>query len=558
MPSDPTFAPLYAGGPPQAEHVFLQNLPASLEFSTQAAFDESRSVSPWIWGSRTLEQYGAVGAPSALLSAEDARARLKNESVTFDIPDQGISEGTFQSMLARQYEKRAHADAIARGPSGFVAGTSQFGAGLVAQALDPINLAAAFVPIVGESKLAMMLEAAGASAFARAGVYARVGALEGAVGTAALEPAMHLMARELQEDYTMADSLLNIAFGSILGAGLHAGVGTIREYRRTGGEASASTPVADIPPRGETPERVHALSVEARQDIGRVALAQAIDGRDIDVASTIDYHELRVAAERQERQPGFLSSAEDLLAVRQEERLMNKPGFLRDAIDRLNVLEVTQREAGVEARIQERVMGESSEYLAKVEAGRDAELARQIRTQDAPTNAKQLADLMEAQQVREELLTAPKLLKEQASARDLTVNELKEKVQRLQDRGVRDLAVFKKAGLDAERFRSILSKREPVLKALHETAVKGQREVGAIPPEITPIHEEAARITEEAPVEATTPRDLANKEVQEAMQLISEDMKSKSLFAVEDAAIKDAKDYGKALKAMADCRMGNR
>ena len=550
MPTDPTFAPLYAGGPSETDRVFLENLPASLSFANAAAFEESRAVSPLRWGSRTLEKYDAF---SPRLSQDEAKQRLAQETVTFDIPATGITEPTFNAMVAREYEKRAHADAIARGPGGFIAGASQFGAGLVAQALDPINLAAAFIPVVGEARLARMLEAAGTSAWSRAGVYAQVGAIEGAVGTAALEPAMHFMASELQEDYTMADSLLNIAFGTLIGGGLHAGVGTIKEFRRGAGDAALAVPVTEIPPRGETPERIHALPVESRMDVGRVALAQAIDGRDIDVASTIDYHELRRAAEAQERQPGFLHSAEELLALRQEERLLATPGFLRDAFDRLKIDDIAQREAGVESRIQERIQGESAEAIERVQAAMDRELSQRIRTQDAPETAKQLADLMEAQQVRGEVLASPKLLKEVAAERDMTVKELKDKLQRMQERGNRDLAVYKKAGLDAERFQQILGKREPILKALHETAVEGQRQVGAIPLEERVVEREAQQTLDEAPADTASPKEIATKEVQEALKELGDE--AKDAFKAEDRAIAEARDYGKALKAMAACRL---
>jgi len=59
----------------------------------------------------------------------------------------------------------------------------------------------------------------------RAAVRAGIGAIEGTAGAAMLEPATYALSRAEQRDYTMADSLANLAFGGIMGGGLHAGFG---------------------------------------------------------------------------------------------------------------------------------------------------------------------------------------------------------------------------------------------------------------------------------------------------------------------------------------------
>ena len=57
------------------------------------------------------------------------------------------------------------------------------------------------------------------------------GVVEGAVGAALVEPIVYSAAKRVQADYGAADSLLNIAFGSILGGGLHVGVGKLRDIK---------------------------------------------------------------------------------------------------------------------------------------------------------------------------------------------------------------------------------------------------------------------------------------------------------------------------------------
>jgi len=56
------------------------------------------------------------------------------------------------------------------------------------------------------------------------------GAADGAVGAAAVEPLVALQARSEQADYSAMDSLLNIAFGGVLGGGLHVGLGKLDDW----------------------------------------------------------------------------------------------------------------------------------------------------------------------------------------------------------------------------------------------------------------------------------------------------------------------------------------
>lgn len=109
---------------------------------------------------------------------------------------------------------------MSRSPGGFLESVGTFGATLAVSIVDPLNIAAAFVPVVREARYAELLGRAG-SAGARALVRAGVGATEGAVGTAALEGLVYPLARSEQADYTLADSFLNVALGGVLGGGLH-------------------------------------------------------------------------------------------------------------------------------------------------------------------------------------------------------------------------------------------------------------------------------------------------------------------------------------------------
>ena len=135
-------------------------------------------------------------------------------------------QSTVDILLERKRAERRRQSIIERGPKGFVPGTAKFLTGLTVSLADPINIAAAFVPVVGEARFASLVAKYG---FTRARL-AR-GAVEGFVGTSALEPLILTAATREQADYGLQDSFLNVTFGTILGGGLHVGAGKLKDIR---------------------------------------------------------------------------------------------------------------------------------------------------------------------------------------------------------------------------------------------------------------------------------------------------------------------------------------
>ena len=127
-------------------------------------------------------------------------------------------------MVEEKQAERERQSIIARGPQGFGVGVAKFAVGLGVSMLDPINVASAFIPVVGQARMAQMVAQQG---FTRAR-FAK-GIREGAVGAAVVEPIVALAASQLQADYGLADSFLNITFGSILGGGLHVASGKLSD-----------------------------------------------------------------------------------------------------------------------------------------------------------------------------------------------------------------------------------------------------------------------------------------------------------------------------------------
>ena len=238
------------------------------------------------------------------LTAYDAAATAKAAGDSSFAPGEGeYSREALDIVLERRREQRVRQDVIASTPWSWT-GTPLRGLGMLgASLLDPLNVGSAFVPVVGEARyLALLKGAAGAGG--RAAVRAGVGAVEGAAGMAMLEPLIYGAHAYLDDDYTMKDSLLNIAFGGFLGGGLHVVGGRIGDALAPGKWDRVATiedahAQPDLPaPRRDTgsPEPGSAADAalrsgpESRADAMRVAVGNAAEGRIPNVEPIFGYH----------------------------------------------------------------------------------------------------------------------------------------------------------------------------------------------------------------------------------------------------------------------------
>ena len=156
-----------------------------------------------------------------------------------------FEEDEYQSvvdiMVREKNEERARQNIMMRGPrgswnplsGGFYVGAAKLAVGIGTSFLDPINIGASFIPIYGKARFARSIAKAkgmgekSAKAFRRTRL--KRGAIEGAGGALLLEPLVYGAAQRIQADYDIYDSLLNVAFGSVLGGGLHVGAGKLRD-----------------------------------------------------------------------------------------------------------------------------------------------------------------------------------------------------------------------------------------------------------------------------------------------------------------------------------------
>lgn len=238
---------IYAGDAPVLDRRTMLDIPADSGEVWDASFGGAFATNPTssVMRMRALEdeEVGAaqVGAglgrlPSQrlapdtpLIDAQAARDKVSGMGLDIKIPEQGIREGALDILIDRHREQAARQQVMIRANGGSFG--TQLGASVAASLLDPLNIASAFVPVVGEARYAAMLGRA-ASPLGRAGVRAGVGAVEGAVGAAILEPLPLLAAQQDQTEYGLSDSLANIAMGGLLGGGLHTVGGAVSDALR--------------------------------------------------------------------------------------------------------------------------------------------------------------------------------------------------------------------------------------------------------------------------------------------------------------------------------------
>lgn len=166
----------------------------------------------------------------AKISADAARQRLADRGMENDIniSDGGITQAALDTLMFRKGIEKRRQEVYSQAEGGFAQGAARLGVGLATSLVDPVSVATAFIPVVGEARYLSWLGRAG-GVVGRTGVRAGVGALEGVAGAALLEPIIAGSRYYEQADYGMADSLMNLAFGGLFGAGLHSTFGAVSD-----------------------------------------------------------------------------------------------------------------------------------------------------------------------------------------------------------------------------------------------------------------------------------------------------------------------------------------
>ena len=230
----------------------------------------------------------------ALLTPQEASDRGREIGLRFEAP---IAKSAYQILADAKQATLANESVFKRARLEDGYGTMQWllagGTEFLTMAADPLNIASAFVPVVGQARYAAM-----AARLGPLGATLAKGALEGAVGQALLEPLTAADQRAQGNEYSMLDTLINLSFGAGLGTVLHGvgyGVGggfryMRNRYRVVDEPATRSVTVEKIdeaPPRQAVAEATEALRPETRDAAMRTAVAQLVQDKPVDVDAVL-------------------------------------------------------------------------------------------------------------------------------------------------------------------------------------------------------------------------------------------------------------------------------
>jgi hypothetical protein len=204
--------------------------------------------------------------------------------------DEDEKQSTVDIIVERKKAEINRQSIIQRGPEGrlsnlYLPTLAKFGTAMVTSIADPINLAMMFVPYVGQARFASLVARYG---FTKARF--TKGAIEGTIGIGAVEPLVYTAAQREQSDYGLVDSFMAVGFGTILGGGLHVGIGklkdfnTARKFKKKIKEARAKANIKD----GDEPvvnlykeyypenSRIMKELAETNPDVRRTLLTKAL------------------------------------------------------------------------------------------------------------------------------------------------------------------------------------------------------------------------------------------------------------------------------------------
>lgn len=252
----------------QEKKTFLNEMPTSWLDAFKAGFSADVDQNP-TWGLvRDYDRQRAAEEDSTLIPQSELNKKYAGLGLTFyrDEP-----KGYVEKLVEQRLEELKLRDIQARGPQNFLAKTSYFLGSFGSTVVDPINIGAGFIPVVGQEVFLSKIAKSGLTA-----ARFQKGIAEGFVGNLAVEPLNVLNAKSEQKEYTAYDSLRNITFGTIASGGLHVAFGRIGDaYKSVTGQENIYTKIANADPA-------------LREDMLKYSLGQLALGKKIDIQNFLD------------------------------------------------------------------------------------------------------------------------------------------------------------------------------------------------------------------------------------------------------------------------------
>ncbi len=582
---------IYAGDVPALDRRTLLDVPADTGDVFGAAFrggaNDSASVAAYRLEELNQQQLGraVVAGPesylapnagrlepdSPLLTADQALDQVASAGLDILVPKQGIRQGALDILIDRHREQLARQQIMLRAGGGSL--PVKLAAGVAASLLDPLNIASAFVPVVGEARYARLLAGA-ASPLGRASVRGGVGALEGSVGAAILEPLPLLAAQQDQTEYGLSDTLANIAFGGLLGGGLHSVGGAVSDAIRR----RLATELPEVETAVREPGAVRAPGAESQRavDLGRLfeddpdlALRTGLS-RQLESDQTTLYR----AAEQQaldEIRPSLTRERIGNVADLKAERVglvaqdMALDATHRDRAKDFQGQRLSRKQAERAARDaiateREQIRARTSEIDTMLERNRAGELDRrdsgliergQVPERLQPQIQARARQIKQGYQQRP-LGAAMRAARETAEDADWTVRESALRTAVAQAMTGRDIDVAKLFELDdpakaqsaIEYIKRPQGRRVDLAGQAESARVDGQLK------ETDDLEEARAALAEDEALSREVLDQLPDEQRSQAEAILKEEM------ATADVEIAKAEQYAKAYRAAAICELG--
>jgi len=190
--------------------------------AAHANFMNSWNLNPFSSTGRAYDMIKAYQSSNTYLNKDDLNKKYADLGLVFK---EDTREGVVDYIVERKKIEHSRASILARGPQGRLAKGFFFLESLGTSFLDPINIGASFVPVVGQARFAAMVARSGKNIGRM-----KKGFREGLVGNAMVEPIVYGVAKAEQADYNAYDAFANIAIGGLIGSAAHVGFGRIGDF----------------------------------------------------------------------------------------------------------------------------------------------------------------------------------------------------------------------------------------------------------------------------------------------------------------------------------------
>ena len=235
--------------------------------AAHANFMNTWNLNPFSSTGRAYDQMKAYQSSNIYLNKDELNKKYAGLGLNFT---EDTREGVVDYIVERKNIENTRASILARGPQNKMAKGFFFLESLGTSFLDPINIGASFVPVVGQARFASMVARSGKNV-----ARMKKGFVEGVVGNTAVEPIVYGVAKSEQADYGAYDSIANIVLGGFIGSAAHVGFGRIGDF------------LAEKRGKPNIYQRLAAISPENQRQLLDYSVGRVLKGEPVNTGNVI-------------------------------------------------------------------------------------------------------------------------------------------------------------------------------------------------------------------------------------------------------------------------------